>query len=161
MDEFSFKGVKMGSHFSPRFDLIVLCLVRIKIIRRQGILRFPCVTPVVVTFSPDRVAFRIPPNISDGALLRKWPTALTPLLFPQNSPSTDFWQDRKYRSDRRCCENGVWVDCKCMEFVATGWCKKKWLRLYQTMKNKKSYFLWFRKSDWTKQMSWIVFVVWT
>ena len=24
--------------------------------------------------------------------------------------------------------------CSCMEFVAGGWCTKKWLRLYQTMR---------------------------
>ena len=25
--------------------------------------------------------------------------------------------------------------CSCMEFVAGGWCTKKWLKLYQTMRN--------------------------
>ena len=38
--------------------------------------RFSCVPLVVETFS-DRVAFRILPNISDGAPLQKQPTALT------------------------------------------------------------------------------------
>ena len=42
----------------------------------RGSSRFSCVTPVVETFS-DRVAFRIPPNISDGAPLQKQTTALT------------------------------------------------------------------------------------
>ena len=41
----------------------------------RGNSRFLCVAPVVETF-PDRVAFRIPPKISDGAPLQKQPTAL-------------------------------------------------------------------------------------
>ena len=39
------------------------------------------------------------------------------------------------RSDQRCCKCGVWVECKCMEFVATSWCTGKWLRLYQTIRH--------------------------
>ena len=129
----------------------------------KGSSRFSCVSQVVETFSSDRVAFRIPSNISDGALLRKQPTALTCRLvpqkspsdvallrkqptaltcrlLPQKSPSTDFRQDSKCGSDWRCCECGVWVDCRCMEFVAAGWFTRKWLNLYQTMRNK-FYFL--------------------
>ena len=26
------------------------------------------------------------------------------------------------------------MECKCMEFMATGWCTRKWLRLYQTIR---------------------------
>ena len=44
----------------------------------------------------------------------------------------------------------VWVDCKCMEFVATGWCARKSLSFYQTMRNKKSFFWWFGKSKVSK-----------
>ena len=42
----------------------------------RGNSRFLCVTPVAETFS-DRVAFRMPPNISDAAPLQKQPTVLT------------------------------------------------------------------------------------
>ena len=27
------------------------------------------------------------------------------------------------------------MDCRCMEFVAVGWCTRKWLRLYQTIRD--------------------------
>ena len=27
------------------------------------------------------------------------------------------------------------MDCRCMEFVAVGWCTRKWLRLYQTTRD--------------------------
>ena len=42
----------------------------------RGSSRFPCVTPVVETFS-DRVTFRIPSNINDGTPLRKQPKGST------------------------------------------------------------------------------------
>ena len=29
----------------------------------------------------------------------------------------------------------MWVECKCTELVAAGWCIGKWLRLYQTIVN--------------------------
>ena len=34
-----------------------------------------------------------------------------------------------------CGECGVWVECKCMEFVATGCCTRKWLRFDQTIRD--------------------------
>ena len=89
--------------------------------------RYPCVTRLVKTFSPDRVALRTLSNIHDGTPLRKQPTALTGWLFPQKRFTLDFWPDFKYGSDRRWCKYGVWVDCKCMEFVASGWFTRKWL----------------------------------
>ena len=27
------------------------------------------------------------------------------------------------------------MDCRCMELVAAGWCTRKWLRLYQAIRN--------------------------
>ena len=30
---------------------------------------------------------------------------------------------------------GVWVECKSMELMAASWCTRKWLRLYQTIRN--------------------------
>ena len=58
---------KWSRGVSPRFHRIILCLVWIKRIRQgQGSLGFSCVTPVVETFL-DRVLFRIPSNISNGA----------------------------------------------------------------------------------------------
>ena len=37
-----------------------------------------------------------------------------------------------------------------MEFVVAGWCARKWLRFYQTVRKKKSYFWWFGKSELKK-----------
>ena len=34
-----------------------------------------------------------------------------------------------------CGECGVWVECKCMEFVDTGSCTRKWLRFDQTIRD--------------------------
>ena len=116
----------------------------------RGSSRFFCVIPVVETFSSDRVTFRIPSNISDRALLGKQSTALTRRPLLQKRSTTDFWQDSKCGSNWRCCECRVWVDCRCMEFVVAGWCARKWLRFYQTMRNKKSYFWWFGKSELKK-----------
>ena len=107
----------------------------IKRIRRQGDSRFPCVTPVVETFSSDRITFRIPSNINYGAPVWKLPTGLARWLFPQKCSTTDLRQDSKCRSVKRCCKFGVRVDCKCMEFVAAGWCTRKWLRFHQTIRN--------------------------
>ena len=104
---------------------------------RRRSLRFSCVTPVVETFSSYRVTFRIPSNINDGAPLRKQPTALTRRLFQQKS-STDLRPDSKSEFDRKRCECGVWLDDKCMEFVAAGWCTKKWLSLDETIRNRTS-----------------------
>ena len=138
VDEFPFEGVKAWGQ-SKISLFCVWCESRE--LGGKGSSRFFCVSQVVETFSSDRVAFRIPSNISDGALLRKQSTALTIRLLPQKSPSTDFRQDSKCRSDWRCCECGVWVDCRCMEFVAAAWFTRKWLNLYRTMRNKKFYFL--------------------
>ena len=117
------------------FILLFLWLVWIKRIRRQGDSRFPCVTPVVETFSSDRITFRIPSNINYGAPVWKLPTGLARWLFPQKCSTTDLRQDSKCRSVKRCCKFGVRVDCKCMEFVAAGWCTRKWLRFHQTIRN--------------------------
>ena len=27
------------------------------------------------------------------------------------------------------------MECKCMEYVAIAWCKRLWLKLYETIKN--------------------------
>ena len=60
---------------SPKFHLIVVWYES-RELGGRGSSRFSCVTLVVETFS-DRVAFRIPSNISDGASLQKQPTVLT------------------------------------------------------------------------------------
>ena len=86
---------------------------------------FPCVTPVADIFPLDRVAIRIPLNISYRVPLRKQPMTVACWLFPQKGSTTDFRLDCKCRSDWRCCECGVWVDClSCMGFVTAGWGKK-------------------------------------
>ena len=66
--------------------------------RGRGSLRFPCVTPVVET-SSDRVTFRIPSNINDGAPLWKQSMDLTRWLFPQKSSTADLRPDFKCGSD--------------------------------------------------------------
>ena len=127
VDEFPFEGVKAWGQ-SKISLFCVWCESRE--LGGKGSSRFFCVSQVVETFSSDRVAFRIPSNISDGALLRKQPTtltcrllpqkspsdgallrkqptALTCRLLPQKSPSTDFRQDSKCGSDWRCCKCGV------------------------------------------------------
>ena len=43
----------------------------------RGSSGFSCVIQAVEAFSSDKFAFRMPSNISDGALLRKLPTAFT------------------------------------------------------------------------------------
>ena len=53
-------------------DFILFCVwYESREIGGRGSSRFSCVTPAVKTFFSDIVAFRIPSNISDGALLRK------------------------------------------------------------------------------------------
>ena len=58
----------------------------------RGSLRFPCVTLVVET-SSDRVTFRIPSNINDGAPVQKQPTGLTRFVYTEkvhHRPPTGF-----------------------------------------------------------------------
>ena len=97
--------------------------------------RSSCVTPVVETISSDRVTIRIPSNINNGAPLRKQPKALTRRLFLQKSSTTDLRPDSKCRSEWSCYQCQVWVNCKCIELIATGWCTKKWLRFNETIRN--------------------------
>ena len=78
---------------------------------------------------------------------------LTRGLFPQKSSTTDLRPDSKCRFDWRCCECWVWMDCKCMVFIAAGWCKKKWLRFDQTKRNLMAKSRSLRK-HLTSQLSW-------
>ena len=78
------------------------------------------------------VAFRILSKIHNGALLQKQSTVLACWLFLQKNSNADVWLDFKCAFDWRCCKCEVSVDCKCMEFVATGCCTGKKLRLDQT-----------------------------
>ena len=134
MDEFSFKKMMTKGQSKILYSCICVCCESGELGRRRSS-RFLCVTPVVETFSSDRVTFRIPSNINDGAPLRKQPTTLTRRLFPQKKSPTDLRPDSKCGSDWRRCECGVWVDCKCMEFVAAGWRKKKWLSFDEAKRN--------------------------
>ena len=63
--------------------------------------RFPCVTPVVETFSSDRVAFRTPSNISDGTPLQKQQKSSKYRLFPEKNSTADFQSDLKCECDWR------------------------------------------------------------
>ena len=74
MGEFSFKGVQTWSQ--SKISLLFCVWFESRELGSRGSSRFFCVTPVVETFS-DRVTFRILPNISDGAPLRKQPAVLT------------------------------------------------------------------------------------
>ena len=110
-----------------------LCLMWIRKIRTQEKFKIPLCNPLVVeTFSSDRVTFRIPSNINDGAPLRKQSTTLTRRLFLQKSSTTDLRPDSKCGSDSRCYECGELVNWKCMEFLAASWCTK--LSFDQTIK---------------------------
>ena len=60
---------------------------------------------------------------------------LNTLTISEKGSTTDLQLDSKCGLDQRCCRCGVWAECKCMESVDTGWCTKKWLRLYQTIRN--------------------------
>ena len=88
--------------------------------------------------------FKIPLCKSSGGNLRRsYQTSTRELLcvsrqrpkhvdcFRKKS-TTHVPSDFKCASDHWCCE---WVECNCMEFVAVGWCRRKWLRLYQTIRN--------------------------
>ena len=130
MDEFSFKEMKTWG----QSKISTFCICESGELGRRRISIFPCVTSGVETFSSGTVTFRIRSNINDEALLWKQSTALTRRLFPQNRSTTDQRPDSKCGSDWRHCEFGVRVDCKCMEFVAAGWCTKKWLRFDQTIR---------------------------
>ena len=127
----SFPSRQWRHGVSPRYHLIVLCLVWIKRIRRQG--EF---TPLVQT-SSDRVAFRILSNIIDGALPRKQPTPFTHWLFFQKSPpwTSDLTPNVNLTRGAVNGVGGGGVHCRCMELVAVGWCTRMWLRLYQTIRN--------------------------
>ena len=150
VDELSFKGVTTWGKPVQDFILLFCVWCKSRELGDRGSSRFSFVTPVMETFSSDRVVFRIPSNISDGALLRKQPTALTHWLLPQKSPTTDFRQNSKYGSNRRWCECGVCVDCRCMEFVVAGWCARKWLRLYQTTRIRNLTFADFGSPNWKR-----------
>ena len=77
----SFRDLKGGRGVSPRFYLLVLSLVLIKIIKTQVeskiLLCDPSVGKLLLRSSAncnnllDRIAFRILPNIHDGAFLPK------------------------------------------------------------------------------------------
>ena len=111
------------------------CWCKSKELGGRGSPRFSCVTPVVKKFSSDFLraiipTFRILSDIHSGALLRKQSTALTCSLFPQKSFIADVRLDFKCASDWRYCKCELQLDCKCMEFVTTGWCSGKQLRLW-------------------------------
>ena len=53
----------------------------------------------------------------------------------QKGSTTHLRSDFKCGSNQRCWKCGALVECKCMEYVAIGWCKRLWLRLYETIKN--------------------------
>ena len=114
---------KWGRGVSPRFHILVF------------VFSVNQVTPVMETFTSDSVTFKTPSNVSNGALLQKQPSTLTRRLFPQKSSTMDPRPDSKCRSGWRHCECGVWVDCKCMEFVAAGWFTKKRSRFDQYIRN--------------------------
>ena len=134
MDELSFKEVRTWGKSKISSSYICVLCESAELGRRRS-LRFPCVTLVVETFSSDRVTFRIPSNINDGGPLQKQPAALACRVFPQINFITDIRLISICGSDWRRWESGVWVDYKCMEFVAAGRCTKKWLRFDQIIRN--------------------------
>ena len=99
----------------------------------RGSPRFPCVTPVVVSFFSDLLQTIISywaeshleccQTFTMELSSENNPTILTSRKFPQKSSTADIRPDSECVSDWRCCQYGVWVDCKCMEFVVADWCK--------------------------------------
>ena len=73
-DEFSFKEMRTWGQSKISPSCICVWCESGELGRRRSS-RFPCVTPVVETFSSDRVTFRIPSNMNDGVPLQKQPTA--------------------------------------------------------------------------------------
>ena len=69
VDELSFKGVTTWGKPVQDFILLFCVWCKSRELGDRGSSRFSFVTPVMETFSSDRVVFRIPSNISDGALL--------------------------------------------------------------------------------------------
>ena len=76
VDEFSFKEMRMWGQSKISYSCIRVWCQSGELGRRRTS-RLLCVTPVVKTFSSDKVTFRIPSNINDRAPLRKQPAALT------------------------------------------------------------------------------------
>ena len=138
MDEFYFKEMRTWGHSKISSDCAYKsCESRELGGKRSS--RFPCVTPVVETFSSVRVTFRTLSNINTPQ--PKQPTVLTCRLLLQKSPTTGFRPDSKYASHQRYCQYRVWVDCKCIAFVAAGWCTIT--RKCTSLNYEKSYFWWY------------------
>ena len=104
---------------------------------------FPCVIMLMESFSSARWA-----TISYWIKwhLKSCQTS-TMELFSKNSQrpkNVDYFCKMLYRGCstwfqihlrlERCCKYGVSVDCKCMEFIAAGWCTGKYLKLDQTIR---------------------------
>ena len=66
---------------------------------------------------------------------RKQPAALRHWLFPQESTAADSKLDFIWPQIEGLCKCGVWVDCKCMDFVTTGLCPRKWLRIHPAIRD--------------------------
>ena len=105
VDEFSLKEMKAGDQSKiSSYCFCVWCESRE--LEGRGSSRFPCITPVVETFSSYRVAFRVPLSVS--APLRKQSRALACRLLPQKSPTTDFRPNSKCGSCQIYYECGMW-----------------------------------------------------
>ena len=84
-------------------------------------LRFPCVTPVVESFSSDLlwviIIYWAESHLEscqnhDEAPICKIANNLNTLtIFAKKGPTTDVWLDSKCTSNWRCCKCGMWVDC--------------------------------------------------
>ena len=66
---------------------------------------------------------------------REQPAALRHWLFPQESTAGDSKLDSKWPQIEGLCKCGVWLDCKCMDFVTTGLCTRKWLRIHPAIRD--------------------------
>ena len=107
--------------------------------------RLPCVTSVVET-SCDRVA-----KHQWWSSSAKTSNSLNTLTISAKSSAPDHWSNSK-------CWSWLWVECKCMEFVAAGWCTGKWLRLYDilllVMSESCLWLFNFEKPDWKRSGLW-------
>ena len=79
---------------------------------------------------------RILLNTHSGVNPWKQPTALWYWLFPQKKHHCRRWTGfQMYLKLEQRCKCSVQVDCKWMEFVATGWRTGKWLRVDRTLRD--------------------------
>ena len=128
----SFRGVKWA-HRSVQDFLFWFCVwCKSRELGGRGIPRFPCLTAVMESFYSDFLWAII--SYWTKSHLETSQTSMMELLFENTQRPNDVEYFHKKFHHRcligfqmhlwfeRCCKYGGCVDCRSMEFVATGWC---------------------------------------